>query len=337
MRKKTIVSLIVGIAAVAAMLTGVYYVGRRIELAAYIEESVPLVMPSAAPVSVTVGEREYILRNNLTTILVMGIDKTSTAMLEDGEYPSFRNQGQADFLLLFVIDAEQKKVTRLMLDRDTLTQITTLGIFGNVSGTRLERLSLSHSFGDGKEQSCELTAEAVSRFLLGMKIDYYIALNLDAIPKLNDAVGGVTVTLEDDFSAYDPLFTAGATVTLKGEQTAWYVRSRLDIGVGTNESRMLRQRVYLNELAGLIAAEVETNLNFAGALFDTLKDDLITNMSRGRMINEIHRAIGYEARALETLPGEHTIDSEGFMEFRAEEPEVEQWVLNTFCTPSTTQ
>ncbi len=41
----------------------------------------------------------------------------------------------------------------------------------------------------------------------GKNIDFYLAMSLDGISVLNDLAGGVTVTLEDDFSAADPAMT----------------------------------------------------------------------------------------------------------------------------------
>ena len=52
-----------------------------------------------------------------------------------------------------------------------------------------------------------------------------IAMNLDVIPVLNDAAGGVTVTLEDDFSALDASMTRVKAMTLMGEQAEIFVRS----------------------------------------------------------------------------------------------------------------
>ena len=155
----------------------------------------------------------YRQRTGLTTVLLMGIDRDA-----DVEPSGSRNGGQADFLRLLVIDANSETVTQVAIDRDTMTPITTLGVLGNRSGVRTAQVSLSHGFGDGGAQSCELTVEAVSNLLLGTEIDFYAAMNLDGISVLNDAVDGVTVTLEDDFSALDPAMTAGTTLTLRGDQ-----------------------------------------------------------------------------------------------------------------------
>ena len=48
------------------------------------------------------------------------------------------------------------------------------------------------SYGDGKELSCELTVDAVSRLLLDTPIPYYAALNLDGIAALTVRLYGVT-------------------------------------------------------------------------------------------------------------------------------------------------
>lgn len=50
---------------------------------------------------------------------------------------------------------------------------------------------------------------------LGEFIDFYVAMNMDGISELNDLAGGVTVTLEDDFSSIDPAMTKGTTLTLQ--------------------------------------------------------------------------------------------------------------------------
>ena len=49
------------------------------------------------------------------------------------------------------------------------------------------------------ESSCENTVDAVSDMLYGIKIDGYIAMNIDAIKVINHLAGGVPVTIEDDF------------------------------------------------------------------------------------------------------------------------------------------
>lgn len=274
--------------------------------------------------SIEVDGVAYRQRKNISTVLLIGVDRASEATAS-----GYRNGGQADFLNLLVIDEDEKKISQLSIDRDTMTPITVLGVLGNKSGMRTSQISLSHGFGDGGAQSCELTVEAVSNLLLGTHIDKYIAMNLDGISVLNDAVGGVTVTLADDFSAMDPAMTAGTTLTLMGDQAEYYVRSRMSMAVGTNEARMARQREYISKLTDQLNGRIQQDKSYIGTIYDELEPYLTTDMSRGLLINTVWGARDYAHAQLE-LSGEHLIGSDGFMEFHVNESELQQKVLELF-------
>ncbi|MEG0901177.1 MAG: LCP family protein, partial [Clostridia bacterium] len=115
------------------------------------------------------------------------------------------------------------------------------------------QICLSHGFGDGGAQSAKLTQQAVQTLLYGIDIDFYIAMDMDAITTLNELVGGITVTLEEDFTAIDPTMVKGTTLTLHGMQAEHYVRGRTTVGDGTNESRMKRQAAYLTLLKNKVS------------------------------------------------------------------------------------
>lgn len=268
---------------------------------------------------------QYRRKTQVSSILLMGIDQEGEPVAG-----SYRNGGQADFLRLLVMDGREKTVSQLEIDRDTMTAITILGVLGNQSGVRTAQICLSHGFGDGREQSCELTLEAVSNLLLGTDIGHYISMNLDGISVLNDWAGGVTVTLEDDFSELDPEMVPGKTLTLVGDQAELYVRSRLTIGVGTNEARMVRQQNYISELTTLLEEKIGEREEEIGALYDALAPYLITDMSRGRLINELWSAHTYEQKPLTKLQGEYQIGSDGFMQFLVDEAALKETVLELF-------
>lgn len=276
--------------------------------------------------TIEVDGQTYRLRQHLTTVLLIGVDRASDADVGN----SFRNGGQADFLRLLVIDPDEKQIRQIPIDRDTMTPITVLGVLGNRTGTRMERISLSHGFGKGQEDSCQLTVEAVSNLLYDVPIDFYIALNMDGISELNDLLGGVEVTLEDDFSSFDPTMTKGTTLTLMGDQAEIYVRNRMSVGVGTNESRMARQQTYMSAAQKKLRARLQADSNAAGEIFDELAPYLITNFPRGRLINEAYGAKDYEIEAPLQIAGEHSIDREGFMQFMVDEAKLQQIVLSVF-------
>lgn len=271
----------------------------------------------------------YQLNNDITTILVMGIDQYTD---DTSNRTLFRNGGQADFILVLVIDDEAKTVTAIPIDRDTITDITILGVLGNETGTRKTQICLAHGFGDGAEQSCELLKQAVSQFLLGIEIPYYVAMSMDGISELNDAIGGVTVTLEDDFSFLDPEMTAGKTLTLTGVQAEYFVRNRKDIGVGTNESRMARQKEYWCALRSCFSGDTgnEKSKSCIEAVLDHISPYIVTNIKQGRMINEIWKDKDYRQIENIHIEGQHKIASDGFIEFYADQNALEKLVTEIF-------
>ena len=255
----------------------------------------------------------YRRRTDLTTILVMGIDHDSEVEAE-GSYQG----GQADFQRLIVIDSKDKTVRQLKIDRDTMAEVTVLGMLGNPVGTTQMQISLAHGFGDGKEESCGYARDAVSRLLQGENIDFYLA---------------VTVTLEDDFSAADPAMTKGATLTLQGDQAEIFVRRRMDIGEGTNEARMVRQEEYLAQLSAQLESRVQQDQQFTAQVYDALQPYLVTDLAKGQLVNEVWAAKDDTVEPAIALEGEHKVAEDGFTEFYPTEASIQKAVLTLFWEP----
>jgi LCP family protein required for cell wall assembly len=277
----------------------------------------------------TVNGQTYRQRSNLITILFMGIDQED-ASDSTPAYLRYLSGGQADFLRLMVIDPLEKTIAQIEIDRDTMTPITMLNTLGEKLGYRTAQICLSHSYGDGKEQSCGYTVEAVSNLLYNQPIKYYVAMNLGGISTLNDMVGGVTVTLEDDFSHIDPAMTKGTTLTLVGKQAEIFVRSRMSVGVGTNEARMARQQQYMSQITELLNQKIHENSDFVGSLFDSLSPHLCTNMNRAQMINEAWSIKDYTRLPLVSIEGVHQAGNDGYMQFLPDEKSLEQIILDVF-------
>ena len=277
-----------------------------------------------------VDGQDYIARTDITTVLLMGVDQRTF----DRERAMLHHGGQADFIMLLVVDHGARQIHQLQIDRDCMTEITTIGILGNRSGSRVTQLCLAHGFGDGFEISCELTAEAVSKLLLGTEIDMYASLALNGIGVINEVLGGVTVTLPEDYTVHDPAMVKGATLTLNDQQAEYMVRSRMEIGDGSNASRMQRQQVFIKAATAQFKSKLSENINFADTMLDALEEVMVTNFKRGRIINELNRAYKYDILPVETLAGEYTIGADGFREFYADAEALRQWVLETVYTPN---
>jgi len=283
---------------------------------------------TAAPVIRDNGE-QYSPKQDLTVILLMGTDHYVDESTSDDSY---RSGGQADFLVLLVIDEVSQSIAPVQIDRDTMAEVTTLGILGNETGTRWTQICLAHGFGDGKKQSCSLQSDAVSRLFYNVSIPYYIAMSLDGISTLNDAVGGVAVTIEDDFTRLDPQMKIGATLTLNGMQAEYFVRNRKDIGVGTNEERSKRQDQYWDALVQMMDQRLKTenDTDFLHVILNQLDPYLTSNLARGRLINELWNDREYTRQSMIQLQGEYTIGDDGFVEFHVDETALEALVMRLF-------
>lgn len=321
-RMLTLKALIV-IMALALFISGLYIVGRGVETdGRQIRGSLQSKMHDVRRVTYegTVYEPK-----SLSTVLVMGVDKN-----KHFDTSGFRSGGQADLLLVLLIDNKKEEIIPLQIDRDTMTEIAVLGVLGSIAGTRNAQICLSHGFGDGNAQSCLLTQEAVSNLLLGEEIEYYFAMDLDGIQALNDAVGGVTVTLVDDLSALDPDMRKGETLTLHGKQAEYFVRNRRDVGSGTNEGRMDRQKSYLDGLRIKTRTLVQDDQDVIGGLYDVIKPYLQTNMTRGRIINMIWKTRDYRYADIVRPKGRYSIGKDGFMEYHVDEEALQRMVINLF-------
>ena len=146
--------------------------------------------------------------------------------------------------------------------------------------------------------------------------------------------GGVTVTLEDDFSAADPAMTKGATLTLQGDQAEIFVRRRMDIGEGTNEARMVRQEEYLTQLSAQLESRVQQDQQFTAQVYDALQPYLVTDLAKGRLVNEVWAAKDDTVEPAIALEGEHKVAEDGFTEFYPTEESIQKAVLELFWEPA---
>ena len=185
-------------------------------------------------------EIEYFPRQDIKVVMVLGIDQYGP-MEASGSY---NNPGDADMITLLIFDETNEVCNILYINRDTMVEMPVLGIGGKQAGTWFGQLTLAHTYGSGLQDSCENVKTTLETFMTGLSIDYYVSMHMDAITILNDSVGGVKVTVTDDFSDVDPTITMGE-ITLYGEQAINYVRTRKDVGDQKNITRMERQQEYV--------------------------------------------------------------------------------------------
>lgn len=274
--------------------------------------------------TVTYEGTDYFPRQDITTLLVMGIDEEGPVKASG----SYRNSGEVDMIALLVMNQTDETYTVLCLNRDTMVNMPVLGVGGSVAGSFYGQLALSHTYGSGLEDSAENTREAISSLLNNITIDYYVAMNMDAISILNDAVGGVTVNVSDDFSEVDPTIGLGA-VTLQGEQALTFVSSRQDVGNQMNLSRMNRHEEYMRGLAVALSAKLDSDDSFITTTYDAMDEFMVTDCSVKAASGLMERCADYTLVGIESPKGEN-VRGEEFYEFYVDEEELMEQVLRLF-------
>ena len=260
-----------------------------------------------------------------TTILFIGVDQpemTSAAL---------RAGGQADFLVLMAIDRVTHQIHMLQIDRDAVVPVQVYGAFGNPAGVREMQICLAYAFGTTPEKGCQNTVAAVETLLHGVKVDHYVALDMDGMSLLNDALGGVTVTLEEDFSMFDPAMTKGATITLQGRQAEYFLRGRMNVGDGTNAGRMDRQLDFMSSAAILVESRMAQDPGYLVNVLNALDGHMVSSCEEAWLINQAYAVRTYPRTKIVQLTGEHRVGADGFVEFHPDTDALLTYITSTFC------
>ena len=236
--------------------------------------------------TITYQGKTYTYNSDMTSILCMGIDKREGLGLNDEVVGT---GGQADALYLVALDTKTGETDIIAISRDIYSDISVYSDTGQYVGTENAQLCLAYAYGDGKETSCENTVDAVSRLFYNLPINSYFALEMDAIGKLNDAVGGVTVTLTDDYLYHSMgLGTAGETVRLYGEQARAFLQYRNVDELNSSVDRMNRQIQYLQGFTKNAIDMTKADLSTPITLFGIVQDYSVTNLNASKI-----SALGY--------------------------------------------
>lgn len=280
---------------------------------------------------VSLDDKIYEYNDEIRTFLVMGIDNAHKG--GDKRYDELTDGGQADGIFLVIINPVDKTMKVLAVNRDTDVDVVMVGVGeeGNDVITRAE-ISVQHAFGGGREYSCELTRDAVSKLLYNIPIHAYMSVNYKAIPKINDALGGVTVTMPEDYSAFNRSWTEGAEVTLKGEDAYDFVHLRDMTVFESQRQRLGRQKLYLKSFIKKMRAQTRENITLPVSLYNNLKDYIVTDLTVDSMSYMASEYIDYEFddEDIYTMEGTTELGTDGFEHFYPDEDELRRLVIGLF-------
>lgn len=278
---------------------------------------------------ITFNGQKYRKKDNMKTVLFLGVDKNSEEQWADYNNAAanvFGRGGRADTIIVFLLDSNTETTQMLAIPRDTMTNVEVYDEKGDFAYSGDMQITMQHVFGDSPAKSLFLTKRTVGDLLYNIRIDGALSLTLDGIRAVVDMLGGIALTMPEDYTYIDERYYEGATVVLNGADMEHFVRYR-DNYTGANDARMKRQ----NWLFSAVFDELKTRgaTDFLQEVIDSDPDyitsdisaDLLKKLSRYQILDGSIR-----------LPGQ-TVAGELHDEFYVDEPALQQMIIDLLYEP----
>lgn len=268
----------------------------------------------------------YEYNEDILTFLVMGIDKEGKVK----ESKDSVSGGQADALFLVVANPDKKSIEVIAVNRDTMTEIQMYGYNENNQKV-VAQIAAQHGFGDGLEKSCELTRDAVSKLFYDLPIHGYVSINMGAISRLNDAIGGVNVTVMEDMTKVKKSWNEGTDITLEGKDAYTYIRWRNMNEFESSRNRLARQKQYVGAFVNKAKEATKQDITLPITLYSELSKYMVTDIKVEEVAYLVSQLLDYEfkADAIYTLEGT-TQMGEKHEEFYPDKDALKQLMIDVF-------
>ncbi|MFL2062241.1 LCP family protein [Latilactobacillus sakei] len=195
------------------------------------------------------------------SILLLGTDTGELGRTE---------KGRTDTMILATVNPETKQTTMLSIARDSRVTITGYG--------QKAKINAAYSYG-----GIPMAINTVQSFL-NVPVDYYVLMNMKGLEQLVDAVGGVTVDNDLDFTYEGHHFEKGS-VTLDGETALKFSRMRYDDPRGDFGRQLRQQSIIQAVLKKATSLNLVTQYN---KFLQILENNMQTNMTLKDVLNIQH-------------------------------------------------
>lgn len=243
-------------------------------------------------------------------ILLLGVDS-------NGSKTDPWKGTRSDTIVLLNIDPKTRSVNALSIPRDSKVYLA--------DDYGIQKINAAHALG-----GVRLTKQTVED-VLGVKVDKYIVVSDDAVRKLVDALGGVSIYVEkkmsyDDYSGGLHVHLSKGLNSLNGNNAVGYLRFRHD-GLG-DIGRTQRQQWFLRGLLEKVQSpqaipKIPEMLNIANTYVKT--DLSLYEMSQ---YAALAKSVDINKIEVATLPGRP--NRKGSISYWILDPEKTQEVVNRF-------
>lgn len=236
-------------------------------------------------------------------------DNVITIALFGSDYSEYYDVSSADSTMILAIDTKNNKIKLCSLMRDIYLDLP--------NG---EKMNLNYTILDGGPSSI---LKAIN-YNFNLNIDKFVQVDLERLPKIIDALGGVEIEITEDELQYingyidnidkqngtttEHIYNAG-TQLLNGTQASAYCRIRYT--AGRDFKRTERQRDVLN---ALFVKFKDISLTEVPSIINEILPLVTTNLTNSEIISISTKALGMGLSNIEQgrFPSDENILSAGF-------------------------
>ncbi|UKS60203.1 polyisoprenyl-teichoic acid--peptidoglycan teichoic acid transferase TagU [Bacillus toyonensis] len=189
------------------------------------------------------------------SILLMGTDQREN------------ETSRSDSLMLFTLNPKTKSMKITSIPRDTYTEIIGKG--------KKDKINHAYAFG-----GIDMSVKTVENFL-NVPVDHYIEVNMAGFKDIVDAVGGVDVNNDLEFTSRESHFAKG-NIHLNGETALKYTRMRYEDPRG-DFGRQMRQRQVIQAVIKKGASV--SSLASYGDVLKAIEKNVKTSLTQDQMFD----------------------------------------------------
>ncbi|HDR8125907.1 LytR family transcriptional regulator [Bacillus thuringiensis] len=200
-------------------------------------------------------QEEKISKSNPVSILLLGAD-------EQGD-----DKGRSDSLMVITLNPKNNSMKTVSIPRDTYTEIVGKG--------KSDKINHAYAFG-----GVDMSVSTVEKFL-NIPINYYVEVNMNGFKDIVDAVGGVDVNNDLDFTWEGTNFKKG-NIHLTGKEALTYTRMR-KVDPRGDFGRQMRQRQVMQ--AVIKKGATFSSLANYGDVLTAIQKNVKTNLTQDQMFD----------------------------------------------------
>ena len=129
-------------------------------------------------------------------------------------------------------------------------------------------------------------------------------------------------------------YTAGQKITLKGKEAMLFLFGRDETSMGTNMTRVTRQKDYLNALLPQLKSAAKEDIGIITKIYSATQGHMYSNIELSDMIGMATDALngGYSFGEMQILPGQY-VEGQKNDEYHIDSDAIYEMVIQNYYTP----